>query len=561
MTTPTEKPKRIAIIGSGVAGIGAAWLLSREPEKFQLTIYESGDYFGGHTHTVDIPSLKDPSKTVGVDTGFIVCNPVTYPNFLNFLHHIGVTLQRSDMSFSVSRNDGELEWSGDNLNTVFAQRENILPIGHGQKDETFGMYSMLWQIIRFHKQAAQIAEEADRLQFDENGKLKESTAGDKESLHPFATMTLGEFFKKFGYSRFFYENYVLPMTAAIWSTPANMTFDKFPLLTLVRFMRNHIMLQIGGRPKWRTVYNGSREYIEKVLTNVPDARLSTGVSSIRRVANSSGVVEKVIVTDSDGVVEEFDHVIIATHSDQALNILGDDATEDEKKILGSIKFVDNKAILHRDRKLMPKRRLAWSSWNYLTQVSEETRSQSMCLTYWMNRLQPYVNEKEYGQVFVTMNPLTAPDPKTVLGEWNYTHPLYSPETIKAQDNLNSIQNRRGVTFAGAWTNYGFHEDGLTSGLQAAESIGAKTCPFPIMPNGGYPTHRLPPPQLDLFNGNSLNLSRADQESRRPKPKYANKTVWEQAIKEAAMSREGVSPLWRLVSLAVVVAVAAYLIQS
>ncbi|KAI8848579.1 hypothetical protein BC829DRAFT_393886 [Chytridium lagenaria] len=480
-------PKRIAIIGSGVAGLGAAWLLAREPEK---------DYFGGHTHTVDVPSLKDPEQKTGVDTGFIVCNPVTYPNFLNFLQEIKVPLQRSDMSFSVSRNDGDLEWSGDNLNTVFAQRKNILPIGHGH-DDTLGMYSMIYQIIRFHRQAATIAEEADSLQFDEEGRLRETGPDDKK-VHPFASMTLGEFFRKFGYSRFFYENYVLPMTAAIWSTPANMAFDKFPLLTLVRFMRNHIMLQIGGRPKWRTVYNGSREYVERVLSMVPDARLSTPVTSFKRVTSSSGDVQ-LIVTDANNVVEKYDH----------------------KRILGSIKFVNNRAILHRDRKLMPKRRLAWSSWNYMTRIEDETRSQSMCLTYWMNRLQPYINPKVYGQVF--------PDPKTVLGEWDYTHPLYSPETIAAQDNLNSIQNKKGVTFAGAWTNYGFHEDGLTSGLQAAESIGAITCPFPIMPNGGYPTHRLPPPA-------STSL-----------PKYVNRAIWEEAIREAAMKSGSGTLGWRMVS--------------
>ncbi|KAJ3116435.1 hypothetical protein HDU96_009692 [Phlyctochytrium bullatum] len=545
-TSAPSTPKRIAVIGSGVAGLGAAWLLSREPEKYQITVYEADDYFGGHTHTVDVPSLGDPEKKVGVDTGFIVCNPVTYPNFLNFLREVEVPLQRSDMSFSVSRNDGQLEWSGDTLNTVFAQRKNLLPLGHGH-EEPFGMYGMLWQIIRFHKQAAQIAEEADALQFDEEGKLREFGPGDKK-VHPFASMTLGEFFTKFGYSRFFYENYVLPMTAAIWSTPANMTFDKFPLLTLVRFMRNHIMLQIGGRPKWRTVLNGSREYVTKVLSAIPDARLATRVTSLKREVLPSGGF-KVHIEDNQGSKDTYDHVILATHSDQALAILGEDATEDEKKILGSIKFVNNRAVLHRDPKvcptdtpedsclpfnqLMPKARLAWASWNYLTRVDEESRSQTMCLTYWMNRLQPYIDVETYGEVFVTMNPLTEPDSDKVLGEYQYTHPLYSPETIAAQDNLNSIQNRRGISFAGAWTNYGFHEDGLTSGLQVAESLGAKTCPFPVMLNGGYPTHRLPAPRIDLFNP-SAPMETADQQAaRRPAPLYARKDVWERAVKEAA----------------------------
>ncbi|KAJ1564988.1 hypothetical protein HK405_013456, partial [Cladochytrium tenue] len=388
-TTTTSSKKRVAVVGSGVTGIGAAWLLTRDPDApYKVTLFEADEYFGGHTHTVDVPSLKDPAKTVGVDTGFI---------------EVGVPLQRSDMSFSVSRNHGELEWCGDTANTVFAQRRNLLPFGHGQPG--WGMYGMIAEIMRFHKQAAQIATEADALQFDEVGKLRDGPEGQK--AHPYAKMTLGEFFRKFGYTKFFYQNYVLPMTAAIWSTPADMTFDQFPLLTLVRFMRNHIMLQIGGRPKWRTVYGGSRVYVEKVLEKVPDARLNSPIKSARPL--SDGRVE---LTNASGQTEIFDHVIFATHSDQALAILGEHASADERRILGSIQFVKNRAVLHRDKQLMPKRRLAWASWNYLTHVADETEAQSMCLTYWMNRLQPYVDEKTYGPVFVTMNPLDEPDPKT-----------------------------------------------------------------------------------------------------------------------------------------------------
>ncbi|KAJ3316502.1 hypothetical protein HDU76_001748 [Blyttiomyces sp. JEL0837] len=513
------KPRRVAIIGSGISGLSAAWLLAQEPSNFKVTLFESADYFGGHTHTVDVPSLTDPEKKVGVDTGFIVCNPVTYPNFLNFLTQIQVPIQKSDMSFSVSRNQGEFEWAGDNLNTVFAQRSNLLPIGHGQ--EGFGMYGLIYEITRFHKQAAEIAAEADDLQFGPDGKVKD---GEGIKAHPYAKMTLGEFFKKFNYSKFFYQNYVLPMTAAIWSTPADMTFDKFPLLTLVRFMRNHIMLQIGGRPKWRTVLNGSRNYVEKVLESIEDKRLNTPVKSIKRV---NGVVK--ITDGKTGKTEEFDHVIFATHSDQALKILGEDASSDERKILGAIKFVDNKAVLHRDPTLMPKRRLAWSSWNYITDVSDETSSQSMCLTYYMNRLQPYIDTEAFGDVFVTMNPLRKPDPATVLGEWEYTHPLYSPETIAAQDNLNTIQNVNLTTFAGAWTNYGFHEDGVTSGLLAAISLGA-TCPFPVTLNGGYPTHRESPPPPSWASEKGVSRHVVER------PLYVTKEDRENAMKMARDSK-------------------------
>ncbi|KAI9350122.1 hypothetical protein BDR26DRAFT_833258 [Obelidium mucronatum] len=470
----SNAPKRVAVIGSGVSGLSAAWLLSRDTDKFKVTLFEKGDYFGGHTHTVDAPALNNPAETVGVDTGFIVCNPITYPNFLAFLKEVEVPLQNSDMSFAVSRNRGEFEWNGNNLNTLFAQRENLFNLS---------MWKMVSQVLRFNGQADTIAQEADDLEFDVNGTVREDA-----KAHPYAKMTLAEFFKQFGYSKFFYQNYIVPMTAAIWSTPANMTFDKFPLLTLVRFMRNHILLQTNDRPKWMTVDGGSRNYVKKVISKLSDARLNVDIKSVVR-NKSNGTVT---ITDATGKKEVFDHVIFATHSDQALRLLGDDASPEERQILGAIKFLNNRAVLHRDQDLMPKRRLAWASWNYLTQISNETDSQTMCLTYWMDNLQPHIDVKKFGHLFVTMNPLYEPNPSKVIGEWEYTHPLYSPETIAAQDSLNTIQNKNLATFAGAWTNYGFHEDGITSGLLAAVSLGA-TSPFEISLNGGYPTRRVPPP--------------------------------------------------------------------
>ncbi|KAJ3061061.1 hypothetical protein HDU98_003022, partial [Podochytrium sp. JEL0797] len=467
-------PKRVAIIGSGIAGLSAAWLLNKD-NKFKVTLLEQGDYFGGHSHTVDVKALEG-NDTVGVDTGFIVCNPITYPNFLAFLKEINVPLQASDMSFAVSRNRGEFEWNGNNINSLFAQRENLW-----NKD----MWGMVSQVLRFNSQAENIAQEADDLEFDKDGNVREDV-----KAHPYAKMTLAEFFTQFGYSKFFYQNYIVPMTAAIWSTPANMTFEKFPLLTLVRFMRNHILLQVSDRPKWMTVDGGSRNYVKKVVATLPDARLNVTVTSVVRNLKNGTVT----ITDSTGKREVFDHVIFATHSDQALRLLGDDATPQERSILGDIKFLPNRAILHRDQDLMPKRKAAWASWNYLTHVSNETDSQTMCLTYWMDNLQPHIDVKKFGHLFVTMNPLYEPRADTVLGEWSYTHPLYSPETIAAQDLLPTIQNTHLTAFAGAWTNYGFHEDGITAGLLAAVSLGA-TCPFEISLNGGYPTKRGPVPPV------------------------------------------------------------------
>eukprot|EP00842_Homolaphlyctis_polyrhiza_P004234 jgi/Hompol1/4811/HPOL_003895-RA len=495
-----SRPLRVAVVGSGIAGLSAAWLLASEPKRFALTLIEAGATLGGHTNTATINSINSSHSSApistGVDTGFIVCNPVTYPNFLALMAELDVPLERSDMSFSVSRNAGEFEWSGDNLDTVFAQRSNLLPFS--------GMYRLLYDCIRFHNQAKDIATEADMAMFDENGSpISPSAASDFKGAsstiqltvsgfkdHPLAKLTLGQFFKDNGYSTFFYENYVLPMTAAIWSSPADVTFDKFPLLTLVRFMRNHVMLQIGGRPKWLTVTGGSKTYVDKIKSLVKDIRLNTKIVSIQRNSDER-VSGPITLTDSHGNTFEFDHVIFATHTDQALRILGPEATPAERTILGSIKYSANRAVLHRDASLMPKRRKAWASWNYLTTSKTEAKSNSMCLTYWMNRLQPFVDVETFGEVFVTMNPLVEPKEDTVLGSWNYEHPEYSPGTIQAQEKLNEIQGKYATTYCGAWTNYGFHEDGCTSGLLAAISLGA-TCPFPVSLNGGYPTARKPP---------------------------------------------------------------------
>ncbi|TPX59769.1 hypothetical protein PhCBS80983_g02187 [Powellomyces hirtus] len=486
-------PKKIAVVGSGVSGLGAAWLLAKQPGDFTVTVYEAGSYLGGHTHTVDIPTL-DKKKTVPVDTGFIVCNPVTYPNFLALMRELRVPIDQTDMSFAVSRNKGEFEWCGDNLWTVFAQRKNLNPWAKGTKDG--GMWRMIYDIVRFHEEAKKIALESDRMLFDPLGQPLEDLDEDKK-VHPLTGVTLVDFFKARTYSDFFYENYVVPMTSAIWSTPADMAFDRFPVLTLFRFMRNHQLLQIGGRPKWRTVNQGSRSYVTKILTNLPDVRLNTAVQSIKR----NGAGGKIVLTDSAGNTETYDHIIMATHTDQALKILGEDASSDEKKILGSVKYLPNRLVLHQDTELMPKSRNAWAAWNYLTKTSKETSSPVVCLTYWMNRLQPFVKLTEAGMVFATLNPLYEPKKELILGEYEYDHPLYSPETIAAQEQLPLIQNQNGITYCGAWTNYGFHEDALTSGLLAAVALGAD-CPFAIHMNGGFPTLRQPlsPPEWAAAKG-------------------------------------------------------------
>ena len=469
---------KIGIVGSGISGISAAYLLSKDEEN-EVIVFEANSYAGGHTNTQYISSLYDEKTTIGVDTGFIVCNPETYPNFLALMQELEVELIQSDMSFSVSRNGGSFEWCGDNLNTLFAQRSNLLPRSSGDN-----IYRMIFDILRFHREALELASEADSHELDES-----DDNDNNNNLNP--NWTLGNWFKARGYSAFFYENYILPMTASIWSSPAELTFDKFPIITLVRFMRNHCLLQIGNRPKWRTVNQGSQSYVAKALSK-STVLLNTRITGVKRPeSEGEGEKKKIHLTDEKGQCHEFDHVIFATHSDQTLRILGSAATDAERAILGAIKFNKNRAVLHRDASLMPKRKLAWASWNYLTSSKMECKSSSMCLTYWMNRLQPFIDPEKFGQVFVTMNPLFEPSKDLTLGEFHYEHPIYSPETIAAQEKLNSIQNKHRTSFAGAWTNYGFHEDGATSGLLAAISLGAK-CSFPVVLNGGHPTSRVPP---------------------------------------------------------------------
>ncbi|TPX30586.1 hypothetical protein SmJEL517_g05871 [Synchytrium microbalum] len=469
---------RIAVVGSGISGLSAAYLLARQPEKFQVVVYEEGEWIGGHTHTVEIESLYDPKLKAPVDTGFIVCNPHTYPNLLNFLKQLNVELTDSNMSFAVSKDKGVFEWAGDNIDTVFAQRSNLFSLN---------MWRMIWDTIRFDEQATDIAEQVDQDMYDEAGKMR-ADADTFVKGHPYAHMTLAEFFTKYNYSKFFYESYIVPMTASVWSAPADMALDQFPLLTLVRFMRNHMLLQVTDRPTWRTVLNGSKSYVNKILETVKDVRLNTAVTSITRSKDKNSTHPRTItINDSRGGSEVFDHVILACHTDQALKILGPEATPDEQKIIGGIKYVRNRAVLHRDPSLMPVRRKTWSSWNYLL---DSTKLNTMCLTYWMNRLQTFIPVQEFGDVFVTMNPMWEPK-GPVLGEWYYDHPYYCNETIMSQETLNKIQGLYCTTYCGAWTNYGFHEDGLTSGLLAALSLGA-TSPFPVVLNGGYPTHRLAP---------------------------------------------------------------------
>ncbi|KAI9753262.1 MAG: hypothetical protein M4579_005235 [Chaenotheca gracillima] len=444
--------KRVAVVGSGCSGLGALWALKSTGHEVHL--FEGKDRLGGHTNTV---TFRHGQKETAVDTGFIVLNTATYPNLIAFLKEINIPIKRTEMTFGVSRDKGLFEWAGTSLDSIFAQRSNILRPSY---------WRMIFEIIRFNQYALDLlrreadSEEVQRYPYQ----VKITKSMSQESL--------GDYLDREGYSAGFRDNYLIPMTASVWSTTPDKCSLEFPVLTLVRFLWNHHLLSsISARPDWLTIPGGSKQYIEAVLKDVPNDRIHTGdpVASVRNVSEG-----KVALDTKSGKQDVFDHVIIAAHGDQILDMLQADVTEQERDILSGFKTSKNVAYMHSDLDLMPKRRVAWSSWNYMTRSSSKSSNvNQVCLTYWMNLLQ-HIPEKEFGHVLVTLNPLSEPRPELTQGRWEYHHPLYNAAAIRSQSLLPEIQNTRGISYAGAWTKYGFHEDGFSSGLKVAiDHLGAK----------------------------------------------------------------------------------------
>ncbi|MGL4727850.1 MAG: NAD(P)/FAD-dependent oxidoreductase [Bosea sp. (in: a-proteobacteria)] len=416
---------RIAVVGTGIAGNSAAWSLVTSTDH-DVTIFEKEPRIGGHSATIDI---VHQGRNIAVDTGFIVYNELNYPNFVALLAHLGVANEASDMGFSVSSGGGKAEWAGRAtriLDGLFARRRNIISLGH---------FNMIREMFRFN--AAALADlAANRL----------------------GTITIDEYLKRGKYSARFREEYLVPMGAAIWSMPPA-RLAQFPAASFLAFFQNHRLLH-WNRPTWRTVTGGSRAYVEKLTAPFKDRiRQGVGVASIKR--HDLGVV----ITDSAGNDEHFDHVIIAAHSDEALAMLPD-ASDAERDILGAIKYRPNDVWLHHDEALMPKRKAAWAAWNVLRANDPEA---DLTLTYWMNALQ---NIDRKHPVFVTLNPPVPPRADKVFGRFNYSHPQFDAGAVSAQGRLSEIQGQRHTWFCGAWTGYGFHEDGLKSGLAAAAALGA-----------------------------------------------------------------------------------------
>jgi len=416
-----ETRQRVAVIGAGISGLSAAWLLRNE---FDVTLFESELRAGGHADT-QIVTLD--GEEIPVDTGFIVFNNVNYPNLVGFFDALGVASHESNMSFGVSKNNAAYEYAGGDLKQLFAQPANILKRR---------FWRMVSDILRFNKQAPAL-------------------------LGGTASPSLGAYLVANDYSDGFVEDYILPMGAAIWSGSVD-GMKAFPAKSFIRFFVNHGLLKINDRPQWRTVTGGSKVYVERVLRDLgAGMRLAARVQKIRRSAEGA-----VVETAQGSAV--FSQIIFACHADQALAMI-DHPTPQETALLGAITFQDNVAVLHQDAALMPRRKLAWSSWNYLSQGRAD-HDQAICLTYWMNLLQ---GMKTKLPLLVSLNPNIPIDPGKILLRKIYRHPQFDAAAIHAQENLEQIQGVEKFWFAGAWTKWGFHEDGIASAVRIANALGVK----------------------------------------------------------------------------------------
>jgi len=440
--TSTLSPPRqtIAVIGSGIAGMSAAWLLS---QRHDVTVYERNEKLGGHSNTV---MVNTSLGTTPVDTGFIVYNNVTYPNLVALFEHLGVATEISDMSFGVSLNGGQMEYSSVGASAFLCGGRNLL---------SPRFWSMTLDLLRFYKHAPpEMLRTRDEM------------------------MSLGEYLKRRGYGDAFQNDHLLPQAAAIWSASLA-EIRHYPACAFVRFFENHGLLRLKGRPEWRTVAGGSRAYVEKLTAAYADrVRLGAGAVAVRRDGAGAWV------RDESGETQRYDQIVIAAHADQALSLL-DDASAKERRLLGACRYTKNRAVLHTDRTLMPRREPLWASWNYVGDNPEG----GCVVSYWMNKLQ---NLRCREQLFLTLNPKAMPREESILCETEYEHPLFDAAAIRAQEQLWSLQGVRNTWFCGAYFGAGFHEDGLQAGLAVAEQLGGLRRPWNVEDESGR--IHLPAPQ-------------------------------------------------------------------
>ncbi|MBC7190918.1 FAD-dependent oxidoreductase [Marinobacter sp.] len=419
----SERTQSIAVIGAGVSGLTSAWLLS---EKYHVEVFEAADYAGGHTNTENI---ELGGKTWPVNTGFIVFNDWTYPNFIRLMERLGVAWEDSAMSFSVDSSATGLQYNGTSLNTLFAQRRNLLNLP---------FLNMVREILRFNHETR-----AD---------LQNERIGDSE--------TLGEYLNRNGYSRYFRNHYIVPMGAAIWSAP-EIILEQFPVRFFLQFFNNHGMLSVDDRPQWRVISGGSAQYVKRMMDRLASGlHLSASVEQVTR--DDQGVVLRV-----NGEAHRFDQVVFACHSDQALKMLGD-PTEQEREILGAIGYQSNDVVLHTDSSVLPSNRRAWAAWNYWI---PEHRNEPVSVTYNMNILQ---NFRDAPETFcVTLNRTRDIDPAKILRRFDYTHPVFTMDAVRAQQRYHEIGNRNRSHFCGAYWFNGFHEDGVNSALRVTRDLGVE----------------------------------------------------------------------------------------
>ena len=402
---------KIAVIGSGIAGLSSAYYLSK---KFEVDLFEQDDHFGGHSYTYDI---KKNNKIISVDLGFIVFNELTYPNLLNFFKELDVTYEKSDMSFAVSVKNTNIEYGGRGLRALFANKLNII---------NFNFIKMIREIISFYKHAPSLLQ------------------------HEIENETLGEYLTRANLSKYFINFHIIPMVAAIWSMPFSKARD-MPLKLFLNFFINHGLFRIKNRPQWFTVSNRSKAYVDRVLKKISGDCFKN--YKVDRILRSNDNVR--ITVGNEHL--DYDQVVLASHANQSLNML-DEPTSDEKRILGEFEYVSNIAILHTDEKLMPRNKSAWSSWN---SISKEDLTET-CVTYWLNNLQNLKCEENY---FLTLNPIQKVEDDKIITKVNFTHPYFNSKTAKLQKELFSLQGKKRTWFCGSYFGYGFHEDGLKSSIE------------------------------------------------------------------------------------------------
>ncbi len=445
----------IAVIGAGISGLSCAWKLRRDAgagvlntpraeTNTNITLYEANDYAGGHTHTVDVEvdGIRHP-----VDTGFLVFNHRTYPRLVALFDELGVRTAASEMTFSVKltgRGTRAIEWAGTDLDSVFIQRRNLF-------DPRF--LRMLADLLRFNRQTMALA---------------------RSGSATLDTWTLGEFLDEHRYSNVFRDWYLLPMAAAIWSC-STAQMREFPLATFVRFCANHGLLQVTDRPQWYTVDGGARNYVERLLASLSDVRIGEPALGVARV-RSNGASKVAVLSGRRTAARAtalYDHVVLACHGDQSLALL-ECAERDERALLSAVRYQKNRAILHTDAGVLPSRRGAWAAWNYQCEITRAASAapadRAVCAHYLINKLQPVPFERP---VILSLNPTHTIEPATILGDFDYAHPVFDRCAINAQRRLPEIQGRGNVWYCGAWTGYGFHEDGLKSGLDVAQAIAAR----------------------------------------------------------------------------------------